>query len=216
MPPFADEPVSGGQSTGWSGPLGDPGDQSRRSMEAIDVASLRRPPAGAPLPSGPLPSGLPPDPAAPYPPADYGPQSEYGQQGDFSPPANYPPPATYASSGSPMSAPTAAVNTIQPGLYQTRRPALAIVLAVLVVLFEIPALRLLFGAAIADTVVASSVVAGTFLVAGLPAFAYGMYALLGGAASLAAGSGLRVWARTPLVYLPIGIVLFLCAALAAA
>jgi hypothetical protein len=47
----------------------------------------------------------------------------------------------------------------------------------------------------------------------LPLFAYGLYAALSGAAG-APGLGARVWARTPLAYLPVALVLFVAAALA--
>src|SRR4030095_4435704 len=108
----------------------------------------------------------------------------------------------------PLSAPTAAVNTIQPGtpsVYHSRKPAIAILLAVLTVLFETPALRLLVSATVEDVVSVSGVVSGTFLVLGLPVFAYGVYGLLNGTGS----SSVAAWLRVPLVYLPLGVLLFL-------
>ncbi|GAA4448421.1 hypothetical protein [Phytohabitans houttuyneae] len=101
------------------------------------------------------------------------------------------------------------------GVYRTKRPAAGIVFAVLAAIFEIPALRLLADAAVGGPVVASGVVAGTFLVAGLPLVAFGLYALVTGANRLPSdGAGPQAWLRPPTAYLPIGLVLLVAAALA--
>jgi hypothetical protein len=86
-----------------------------------------------------------------------------------------------------------------------------IVLAALAGLFEIPALRLLGSAVVADNVPANGVVSGTFLVLGIPVFAYGLYGMLGGQVP----ANLAAWLRQPLIYVPLGVLLFLFAALAA-
>jgi hypothetical protein len=195
-------------------PAPDPAETSRRSTEAIDVAALRRPPAAG------SPAEYPPPAAAP--PAEYPP-----------PPAGYPPAAAYTPPEQPLypaspaaggfGSPTAAVHTIppahhhqQPGpgpsIYQSRKPVVLIALVALTVLFEIPALRLLTSATVADAVPASGVVAGTFLVLGIPVFAYGLYGMLGGGPVT---GNLSVWLKQPLIYLPLGVLLFLFAALAA-
>jgi len=82
---------------------------------------------------------------------------------------------------------------------------------VLTVLFEIPALRLLGSATVEDAVPVAGIVSGTFLVLGLPVFAYGVYGLLNSAGA----TNMSGWLRSPLVYLPLGVLLFLLAALAA-
>jgi hypothetical protein len=111
--------------------------------------------------------------------------------------------------------PSGGSGTLGDGVYRSRRPGLAAAIVAVTMVFELMALRLLGSAFFASGVQVGGSIASSFLVLGLPMFGFGLYGLLSGAAA-APGSDLRVWLRPPLVYLPVALVLFVTAGLAAA
>jgi len=164
---------------------------------------------GAPT-VAPAVSGPPlPDPAGP-------PGSPPGPQ----PVSGHPPVPGYplVSSPPPVSGPHPAMpaSTPREGVYRTRRPGLAILYLLGVVIGEWPAIRLFADGAFDDHVSGARTVTGMFLVVGLPLFGRGLFALQAGAGKVPDQQAGHGWLRPPLAYLTVGLVLLLAAGLAAA
>jgi hypothetical protein len=115
----------------------------------------------------------------------------------------------------PLRRPSGPAAAVGDGVYRTRRPGVAAVLVLATVVLEVPALRLFADGAFGGPVAASAVIAGMFLLLGLPALAMGLYALMTGAARVPDQRIEAAWLRTPLVYLPIGLVLLVASAIGA-
>jgi hypothetical protein len=144
----------------------------------------------------------------PLPPVD--PSGEFRSSGEFTGQHHHAAPLDRSALRRP-----AAAGPEAPGaVYRSRHTGLAVALVALTVIFEVPAFRVFASSALASHIVASGTFASMFMIAGLPLFAFGMYGLIGGAAG-APGTGWRAWLRPPLAYLPLGLLLFLAAAVAA-
>jgi hypothetical protein len=209
------DPLTGGSHAAAQGAYDQQSGYNPLAGPAIEVPAYGAPPVPAPAAYDVPPAA----PQAPPPPPGYK---------SFQEPTTAVPPVASRPEGEPFETQRFHTEAIDraalrrpsapqtDGVYRTKRSAAGIVFAVLTVIFEIPALRLLADAAIGGPVVASGVVAGTFMVAGLPLVALGLYALVTGANRLPGdGGGAQAWLRPPTAYLPVGLVLLVAAALAA-
>lgn len=97
-------------------------------------------------------------------------------------------------------------------VYRSRRPASAVVFAVVTALLLVPAVRLLLSAAFADAPTAQGIVPAVLLTLGLPLTGAGLYGVTGAGGAVDRG----VFLRPPAGYLPVGLVLLVAAGLAVA
>lgn len=110
--------------------------------------------------------------------------------------------------------PTMATEAVGGAIYRTRRVGVAALLAVVAVVAELLVVRILATGEFAHTVQAGPVLAGIFAMCGTPLTTMGLYGLMTGAATAGGPTPGRAWLRTPLAYLPVGLVLLVAAALA--
>jgi hypothetical protein len=99
-----------------------------------------------------------------------------------------------------------------PGGRSIGRPAAGLLLAIAVVVAEVPAVRLLVASAFGSSLAAGGLVAGLLVMIGLPLGALGLHGLTSGAAR---AGGPSAWLRPPVAYLTVALVLFVAAGLAA-
>jgi hypothetical protein len=179
-------------------------------------------PALASRPLGPrsgveLPPPLPADPME-----RFGAEPRFGTEPvDRSTPRR--PPASGPRGGGPGGAtpgalpamPTVAAESIGGAIYRTRRVGLAAILAVVALLAELLVVRVLLTGEFGHTVQPNAVLAGIFSMCGTPLVTMGLYGLMTGAATAGGPTPGRAWLRTPLAYLPVGLVLLVAAGLAA-
>jgi hypothetical protein len=118
------------------------------------------------------------------------------------------------TSYAPLQAPTQSIQA-PPAVYLSRRPGLATLLGTVAVIVELFLARVLVTAEFSHIVITNGVLGSVFAMAGTPLVAVGLYALAIGAAAAAGPNPGRAWLRTPLAYLPVGLILLFAAAIAA-
>ena len=100
--------------------------------------------------------------------------------------------------------------------YRARRAGTAWLLGAVAVVVEVLLLiKVLIDSVTAHPTNTGGVFAGVFAMCGVPMVALGLYGLATGAATAGGPNGGRAWLRTPLAYLPIGLILIIAAGLAA-
>lgn len=202
------------------------GDIPRYRTEALDRSALRRPPADPPavIPALAVPAPAAPAQAAPAqatplitPSAAAPPDPALEPGAHHAYPAGLEPGAhhTYPADGYPGDHAVAVDHQfpVAPGgerVYTTRRPILAVPIALVVVLLEFPALRLLLDGVTGGVTAAGNLVSGLALALSLPLTGFGLYALF----TTGRAADHRTWWRPPLAHLPLGLVLLVAAAVA--
>jgi hypothetical protein len=100
--------------------------------------------------------------------------------------------------------------------YRARRSGIAGLLGAVAVVVEVLVLiKVLVDSVTAHPTNTGGVLAGVFAICGIPMVALGLYGLATGAATASGPNVGRAWLRTPLAYLPIGLILVVAAGLAA-
>jgi hypothetical protein len=196
------DPRAGGRAADSGEPTGrmpsmspmspQPGPQHSSGAGLPPVGGYAAPTSGLPhvVPDGPPPMG--------------------GPAGDGEPARH----ATEQIDRAALRRPSGGPGPLGDGVYRSRRPGTVAAIATVTVIFDLLALRLLVAAFFSHPVQVGGSIAAAFVMLGLPMFGLGLYGLLGGGAA-APGAGARVWLRTPLVYLPVALTLFVAAGLAA-
>ena len=100
-------------------------------------------------------------------------------------------------------------------LYRARRPAVAVGLILGAAAFGLLMVRALAIAAFGHPFLIGGVIASGLALGALPLLVLGLYGLITGATHGAEQSGFRLWARPPVAYLTVALVLLLAAAIAA-
>ncbi len=213
-PRYGEEPslyveVSGDLARGTAGP----GVAAGHEAQAATFGS--RPGADAPPPTAETP--YVPEPAFKEVP---GFQTEPLDRASLRRPPAPPPPPPGPSHGpahgvGPSAAPAASPEPAGGAIYRTRRAGTAALLVAVAVVAELMLVRIPFSAEFAHPVQPAGVLGGIFAMAGVPLATMGLYGLMTGAATAAGPNPGRAWLRTPLAYLPVGLLLIIAGALAA-
>jgi len=170
---------------------------------------------GAPvnaMPTGPNPAGPASGPPVSSPSAPGSPASLLGSPSSTVYQAGSTP--TQAIPASAM--PSSTLGGAPKEAYRARRSGIAGLLGTVAVVVEVLVLvKVLIDSVTAHPTNTGGVLAGVFALCGVPMIALGLYGLATGAAIAGGPNVGRAWLRTPLAYLPIGLILIVAAGLAA-
>jgi hypothetical protein len=117
--------------------------------------------------------------------------------------------------GSPLQTPTQPIAAAPTAVYLSRRPGLAVILVLVSLLAEVLLAKVLLGGEFASGGDGADVLSAVLGMAGVPLVSVGLYGLATGAATAGGPNSGRAWLRTPLAYLPVGLILIFAAAIAA-
>jgi hypothetical protein len=171
-------------------------------------------PAGVPMnpmPTGPNPSGPASGPPVSSPSAPGSPASMLGSPSSTVYQAGSTPTQAIPAAGLPSST----LGGAPKEAYRARRSGIAGLLGTVAVVVEVLVLvKVLIDSVTAHPTDTGGVLAGVFALCGVPMIAFGLYGLATGAAIAGGPHVGRAWLRTPLAYLPVGLILILAAGLA--
>ena len=205
----------------------DESDQTREESpryrtEMLDRDSLRRP--ADPNDLGAPPAGMPAGASSPTAAASGPPVSSPAapsSPASIAPLLGSPSSTVYQAGSTPTQAIPSAMSGSTLGgapkeAYRARRSGIAGLLGVVAVVVEVLVLIKVLSVSItAHPTNVGGVLAGLFALCGVPMIAFGLYGLATGAAIAGGPNVGRAWLRTPLAYLPIGLILIIAAGLAA-
>jgi hypothetical protein len=105
--------------------------------------------------------------------------------------------------------------TPSPTVYKSRRAGSLVAVLAVAIVVELLLVRVLLVGEFGSVVQPGAVLGSIFAMTGVPFVAIGLHALINGPAATAGPEAVRGWLRTPLAYLPVGLVLLIAAGLAA-
>ncbi len=163
------------------------------------------PATGQPYPA--VPSPAVPSPAVPSPAV---PISAVPTSPAYNEPTSFVPPVGVRTADGPAADHAGSGRSAGDGIYRTRRPVSAVLLAILTAALMIPVVRLLIDVSLADRPTAAGIVPAVLLTLGLPLTGVGLYAVAAAGRTIDRGA----WLRPPAGYLLVGLALLAASALA--
>ncbi len=174
------------------------------------ASKFAAPSSGAPGSAAPSPAAASPVAPSPVAPSPVAPSSAVPTSPAYNEPTSFVPPVGVRTADGPAAEHAGSGRSAGDGIYRTRRPVSAVLLAVLTAALMIPVIRLLIDAALADRPTAAGIVPAVLLTLGLPLTGVGLYAVAAAGRTIDRGA----WLRPPAGYLLVGLALVAAAALA--